>query len=237
MKIKTPKYLILSKITNSPTEIMCEHCSRSLLHPNHIKNTETSETFYLGDTCTKNYLGVEIKDIVNETKEYNENIAHQENYEKEESIRRTFVQSFREVNIEMMQYIENNQDNNFMVDMKKRIEETGTLTKNMYTAIYCSMLKESKLDEKIKDLEFNAIKISKKENQWGMTYTLFGETNEGELIRVFFSSLNEKNFNLFVDKKIMDRDGFISEDILDNKISFLVSGNFDGYKIKRAKIK
>jgi len=97
------------------------------------------------------------------------------------------------------------------------------------------MLPVAQLDTKIKDLEVQVIRFSKKEGQYGWSYTLFCETQDGELVRVFFSSI-DKYEELLQDKKIIDRDGMIYENILDRKPTLKVSGSFDGYKVKRAKI-
>ena len=134
-----------------------------------------------------------------------------------------------------MEYIENNQDNTFIYDMKRTVEEKGTLTNGMYSTIYAMMLPVAELPEKVKDLEFKVIKFSKKESFYGISYTLLGEVN-GELIRIFFSSMNKKHNDLFLDNRIYDMEGFISSNLIDRDLHFKVSGSFDGYKIKRAKV-
>jgi len=144
------------------------------------------------------------------------------------------IKTFKEVNEDMMKYIINNQDNSFIKSMKNRIEETGTLSKNMYSVVYSMMLPVANLDSKNKDLSFRLIRVMKKEGEYGSNYTLFGETTEG-LIRIFFSSL-DKVKDLLIDKKVIDYDGMFFEDVLDKNIYMKVSGTFDGYKIKRAKL-
>ena len=231
-----PKYIVLTNITNIQVETFCTCCGRKLLHPNYIKNTETNETFYLGSTCTKKYLGLSVKEINEENDTYNTDTAKADAFEKSKSARRTFVESFKEVNSEMMAYIVNNQSNNFIKSMKERIEETGTLTKNMYAVVYSMMLEVADLPDKFKDLEFTAIRFTKKEGHFGISYTLYGETEDHKLIRVFFSSMNEKHNDIMIENKIYDTEGFTSDNILERKLKFTVSGSFDGYKIKRAKL-
>lgn len=231
-----PKYIVLEKINNTKIAHECDCCGRDIIHVNYIKDTETGETLHLGTTCTKNYTGKSLNDINVENGAYEKAQKAQYEAEEFESQKKTFVQTFKEVDSAMFDYIENNQDNSFLKAMKERIEETGTLSKNMYAVIYSMMLPVAQLTPKVKDLEFKAIRFKKAEGHFGMTYTLFGETDNGELIRVFFSSMNERHNEIMLGEKIYDGEGFVYDNILDRDVRFTVSGSFDGYKIKRAKL-
>ena len=213
----------------------CDHCQRPIKHTNLIKNTLTNEIFYLGGTCTANFTGKTVKEINDENSDYETEVANQTRIASEFETRKVHVKRFVEANADMMVYIENKLSNSFIKSMKERIEKEGTLTPNMYSVIYSMMLPVAQLDTKIKDLEVQVIRFSKKEGQYGWSYTLFCETQDGELVRVFFSSI-DKYEELLQDKKIIDRDGMIYENILDRKPTLKVSGSFDGYKVKRAKI-
>ena len=234
--IKQPKYIVLEKINNLQIKVPCDHCGRDIMHVNYIKDTETGEELHLGTACTKNYTGKTLQEINIENHEFNEAATTKAKYEDGVQERKTFVQSFKEADSKMMDYIEKNLDNTFIYDMKKRIEETGTLTKNMYAVVYSMMLPVADLPDKFKDLEFTAIRFKRYDGDFGSTYILFGETDNHELVRVFFSSLNEKHNDLLLAKKIYDSEGFTFDNILDRKEKFSVSGSFDGYKIKRAKL-
>ena len=233
--LKIPDYIILQNLSNvQEGSIKCDHCNRLLKHPNLIKDTKTNREFYLGNTCTLNFLGKSIKDIKSETEDFEKETQKINEMKLSENKKEECIKTFKEVNEDMMKYIINNQDNSFIKSMKNRIEETGTLSKNMYSVVYSMMLPVANLDSKNKDLSFRLIRVMKKEGEYGSNYTLFGETTEG-LIRIFFSSL-DKVKDLLIDKKVIDYDGMFFEDVLDKNIYMKVSGTFDGYKIKRAKL-
>ena len=179
--------------------------------------------------------GKSITEVVEEAQEY-------KNYLAEEDIRTegaTRVQEFKELNPEMMDYIEDNcADILFLVSMKEAIQKYGVLTQGQFDAVYAMMLEPAELGDKVKDLELDIFKVKVGYSDWGNTYMLLGETIDNELVRVYFSSMSEKNEKILIDKEILKISGFDYEfrPTTDFKRKLTVSGSYDGYKIKRAKI-
>jgi hypothetical protein len=236
IEIAIPEYILVEKAYNLEDARTCDCCGRAIHNVNVIKNTETKEVQELGTGCALNTLGKSVKDIGAETEEY-EKAIKQKNFEDIEKARKkTVVQRFNEANPEMLEYIENNLHISFISSMKDRIEEYGTLTNSMFYAVYTMMLDVAQLPNKVQDLRVKAIRFTKKESQFGTVFTLFAETDTKELVRIYFSSMNDKNDNLFIEKGIYDKQGFISDNIYERDIYFTVKGSFDGYKLKRVKI-
>lgn len=220
--MQLPKLSILSIQRNVGGE--CDHCGRHLKHVVLIRDNETNTTMNLGTGCVKSMSGKTLKQIYAEEKAYK--IALKEfDIETNAKIR---VQNFKELNEDMMNYIEKNQDNQFLRSMKTVIEETGTLTTNMYAVVYSMMLPVAQLSNKVKDLQGRVIRIKEGSSNFGyrtqFNYTLFCDVN-GELVRVFFSS----------DEMINDL-GLRQDNVFDLDIKININGTFDGYKVKRAKI-
>jgi hypothetical protein len=224
-----PKHLILSIKRNVGG--CCNHCGRSLKHVVQIKETESGDISNLGAGCVKTVTGKTLKDIFKEEKVYKEatRILDINNKGK---IR---IQEYKELNEDMMNFIESNLDNPFLKSMYKTIEEFGTLSPNMYNTVY-SMMLPLETEKNPKDVVAKVIKVSKKQTDFGTNWTLFVEQNR-KLSRLFFSSLNAKNHDLFVELGLLEPDGSILIDPLSKDIKVMFSGTFDGYKVKRIKIK
>jgi hypothetical protein len=231
-QIKLPLFILLSKESN--TSACCDACGRSLKHVYTVKNTETNEEQSLGSGCVKEVCGKSISDIITEKEQYDKVIRHIESLETLEKTKKAHKTTFKELNPEMLEYIESNLDNSFIRSMKERIEETGTLTNKMFSAVYSMMLPVADLPEKFKNLEFKVIRFKKTEGEWGPSYTLYGEV-QGKLIRIFFSSMNDKHNELFLNS-VYDYEGYAYDNLFEQELKFKVSGSFDGYKIKRAKV-
>lgn len=231
--IKLPLFSIISVKRNVGG--CCDHCGRNLKHVVTLKDNSNNKVLDLGTGCVKTFTGKNLKEIYAEEKIHQSQLRELDI----ETKARARVFNFKEVNPEMMNYIENNQNNQFIRNMKKVIEERGTLSSNMYATVYSMMLPVANLDEKVKDLDATLIRIKKDTNNFGYqsadTYTLFCETN-GELIRVFFSSMTDKLNTLLKDKGVYTSDGEQIPELFDKQIHLNVSGSFDGYKIKRAKL-
>ena len=213
----------------------CDGCGREIKNVYKLKNNVTGETGEYGSGCAENFMhGKTITDVVNEEKAYKKSVAEDE-FRAQRGVR---VQEFKELNPAMLAYIDANLDFSFLADMKIAIEKYGVLTQNQYDVVYGIMLKPAQLDDKIKDLELDIFRVKVAHNDFGTNYTLLGETADHKLVRVFFSSISEKNEKLLIDKKILkiDRDGYTFRPSTDFKRKITVSGSYDGYKLKRVKV-
>ena len=234
-QIKLPEFSIVKLIKNASSECLCDACNRKIKNVYVIKNNKNNEILNLGSNCVKKYSGKTVEEIKKENIEYENNENLRNKIISEENTRKENIRSFTELNEDMYKFIAENQNNSFLRSIKRRIEETGTVTKNIYNTIYSMMLEEAELEEKVKNLEFKVIKMSKKEGPYGFSYTLLGET-KGKLIRIFFSSINSKHKELLVNNKIMDNDEMIFDNVFERNVFLKVQGVYDGYKIKRAKL-
>jgi hypothetical protein len=235
-EIVVPEFILVGKAYNLEETRTCECCGRDIHNVNIIKNTHTNEVKEMGTGCTLKTLGKSVREIEKDTENYEKELKKLKNAEAERERKIRFVETFKEANPEMLQYIENNVEIPFINSMKERLEEYGTLTNSMFYAVYCMMLPDAKLDSKVQNLLVKPIRFTKKEGNYGSFYTLFAETENKELIKIHFSSINKKNKELFIEKGIIDDKDDICDDIYRKNIKLVVSGNYDGYKIKRAKI-
>lgn len=233
-RLTLPEYTVLEKISNITVEEHCDHCNRLIKNVNVIRNNKLGTTFRLGGTCTMNFLGKTVNEINEENTDYIISVKIFDENQEETARRREFKRTFQEAEPKMLEYIEQNQSNPFIRSMSSRIESTGSLTKNMYSAVYVMMLPKAELPKKVEKLKFRAIKLIKRRNDFGDTYTLVGEV-DGKSINIYFSSLNEKHTELFADEYIMQDSG-IYDNLLSRNVLLTVSGNFDGNKITRAKV-
>jgi hypothetical protein len=223
-----PDYSILSVRRNVGG--CCDHCGRNLKHVVQLKENATNKVLELGTGCVLTVTGKNLKKIYAEEKIYNSELR-EENIASQGKVR---IQEFMEVNPEMMSYIEKNIDNSFIKNMYNMIQEQGTLTPNMYNTVYSMMLPLAQ-ELNPKDVIAKVIKIVKKNTDFGTTWTLLVE-NDGKLTRLFFSTLNAKNNDLFLELDLIDSDGDALIDPLSRDIMVKFSGTFDGYKVKRVKI-
>jgi len=236
-KIELPKFTLLEK-TNTGGH--CDRCGRAIKNVYSIRNNETKECGHYGAGCAKKVMGMSITEVYEANKAYDEAIKRFEKETLEEENGRTFVQEFKEAEPEMLEYIVNNLDNNFIADMKKQIEEKGSLTDAQYAAVW-SMMKpfvELEKGSKIETLIY-PIKMKIEESMYGWQYTVIGLNENNEKIRVYFSSLNKQKEDVLENAKILEIDNYgnrygKTRIELDNPIK--VKGTFDGYKLKRAKI-
>lgn len=233
---KLPKYSLLEKNDHGST---CHRCGRELKNVYVIKDNETGSVDHYGSGCAERAMGRTLQEV------YLDGVAHKNamaeyDLAQNSSVR---VQEFEEVNAEMWAFIVDNSDSDFFADMIKAIEKYGSLTQGQFEAVYRSMLPVAELPEKIKDLELNVIHVKVAYSDFGYypqaNYTLMCETAEGELARVYFSSLSDKNYDYIDSKGIVriDNDGeYVFMASSKNKKTITVSGSYDGYKIKRAKL-
>ncbi len=231
--LKLPEFSLLEKNSFGGT---CDGCGRSIKHIYKLKNNKTKDIGEFGSGCAKNFMhGKTITDVVNEEKSYKKALA-EEDIRLEGAHR---VQEFKELNSEMLAYIDANSDFSFLADMKLAIEKYGVLTQNQYDVVYGMMLEPAQLDDKIKDLELHIFRVKIGHTDFGTNYTLLGETDDHKLVRVFFSSISEKNEVILTNKEILKVESygdyvFRASTEFPRKIK--VSGTFDGYKMKRVKI-
>ncbi len=139
----------------------------------------------------------------------------------------------------MLKFIEDNQDNSFLVSIKDRIKETGSLTTNQYNAVWIMMHPFMTGEERKIDAFVYPVKFKIEEGYYGWQYTVVAITETGEKVNIFFSSVNDQKELVLKGAKVLEIDGYGNRNgrsyiKLDNPIH--VKGTFDGYKIKRAKI-
>ncbi len=236
--MKLPDYSLLKKTNFGGT---CARCNRSIKYVYTIKDNITGIVNEFGSGCAKKFMdGKTIKEVVTEGIAYDKAVRD-EDLASNGKLR---VQEFKELNKEMMEYIDAHQDFDFLVSMKEQIEKNGTLTPKQYDVVYGMMLPVAELDAKIKDVTLNIFRVKVDYVDFGYrggnnTYTLLGETEDHKLVRVYFSSMSEKNQDLLVNKGVMriTRDGdpewLVS---VERPATITVSGSFDGYKLKRVKL-
>ena len=239
MSIKIPQYSLLEK-NNLGSQ--CDSCGRELKNVYVIRDNVSKETFHFGSGCAHNHMGKSVTEVYNENKEYDKAVKQAEREEEMEAMGRTFVQEFEEANPEMLAFIdEGSTGNNFLADMKAKIEESGTLTKGQYDAVFRMMLPFADLekDAKIKDMIVYPSAVKIEEGQWGWSYTITAITEDDKKVRIFFSSLNEQKEGVLASASILrinNRGEYETSSIITKDNPILVSGSFDGYKLKRAKI-
>ncbi len=236
-KIKLPKYTLLEK---SNTGGHCDRCDRSLKNVYVIRNNESKEVGHYGSGCAKKVMGISITDMVQENINYenqNKRIESEENFEKSS---RANIQSFTEAEPEMIDFIENNTENNIIKDMKKRIEESGSLTEGQYNAVKIMMIPFDEIDKDTKvDMIVRPIKLTIDQNHYGWEYNIIAVTDNNTKVKIYFSSLNAEKESILEDSKIIDIDSYghrYGRVNLNNDVKIHLVGTFDGYKIKRAKI-
>jgi len=100
------------------------------------------------------------------------------------------------------------------------------------------MLPVAELDSKVKELDTTLIRVKTDYNNFtgGQTITLFCETNDHKLVRVYFSSWTEKINDFMLNRNLINSNGDLRKDIMNLKVPIKVSGSFDGYKVKRSKV-
>ena len=236
--MQLPKFSLLQK--DNLDICSCDRCGRSIKNSYTIKNNETDEVGVYGAGCDQVMMGGKtITEIVQEVIAY-------EKYEKELDVERMGkirVQTFSEVNPEMMKFIsEGAEDNSFLRDMEKRIQETGSLTENQFFAVDLMMKDFADLGTKVKDLIVEPVTMRINLGfMGGWDYTVIALTENDEKVRIYFSSLSLENEELLKDLGVLsiDRDGdWVTYNVPeDRRKKILLSGAFDGYKVKRAKIK
>jgi hypothetical protein len=226
-----PKFILLEKRVNSAD--VCEACGRPIKHCYVVKDTESNITHNIGSGCAKKLTGETIKQLY-ANKKLTESIVKQIDIENNSKER---VQTFREINPEMMAFIENS-NNSFIMDMKANIERYGTLSPKQYAVVYSMMLKPAELPCRVKDLECTLIRVKQDYNHFtgGNSVTLFCETAEKELVRVFFSSITEGLNDFMLKSGVTRYDGEMNPDIMAMGLKLRVSGSNDSYKLKRAKV-
>jgi len=228
-----PKFIIVKKETT--TEAVCDACNRAIKHTFVVKNTQNGTHSTLGSGCVEKVTEQTVKQLYSKQSEYDRFIKEQNIISENQSK----VQEFKEANPDMMKFIEDGatRGDSFLIDMKKTIETKGTLTQGQYAAVYTSMLDVKEIDSKVKDLCVTIVRVKTSFNAYGETVTLFCETEDNKLVRVYFSGWTESLNNFFLDNKLFDTNGKVKERIMDIRQNLYVSGTFDGYKIKRAKIR
>lgn len=233
---KLPKYSLLEK-NNLGSQ--CARCGRELLNVYVIKDNETGEVEHYGSGCAEKAMGRTIQQVYLDGVAYKNAMAE---YDLEQNSK-TRVQEFEEVNADMWAFICDNLDDGFFSDMKKAIEKYGSLTPGQYEAVYVSMIPLADLPEKVQNLELQVIGVKVSYSDFGYypqaNYTLFCETAENTLVRVYFSSLSDKNYEFLANKGIVriSRDGeYEWLATSKNKKPISVGGQYDGYKIKRVKL-
>ena len=227
-----PKYSLIEKNNLGSS---CDGCGRAIKNVYKLKNNETGEVGEFGSGCAKNFMdGKSITELGVEATAYKNWLA-EEDIRQQGGIR---VQEFKELNPEMLAYIDANTGFLFLADMKLAIEKYGVLTQTQYDVVYGMMLEPAVLDTKIKDLELDIFRVKVNHSDWGTNYMLLGETADHKLVRVYFSSMSEKNEEILINKEILRLDGydytFRASTEFPRRIK--VSGSYDGYKVKRAKV-
>ena len=236
-KIKLPEFSLIEKNSLGGT---CDGCGRSIKHVYKLKNNKTGEIGEFGSGCAKNFMhGKTITEVVEDEIRY-QNALKEEDLTLNSAHR---VQEFAEINPEMMRFIEDNLDNDFLNSMKTAIETYGTLTQTQYDAVYGMMLPPAELPDKVKNLTVNIFRVKIGVSHYGYqptnNYTLFGETEDHKLVRIYFSSISEKNEELLIDREILKLGSDWNYYWLPTtkfKRFITINGSFDGYKIKRVKI-
>jgi len=241
MTIQLPKFTLLEKLYASDAMACCSRCGREIKNSYLIRNNETGEVNNYGSGCAKKVMGISITEVVEQNKAYEEAVARAAREEEMEAMGRTFIEAFQEAEPEMLQFIaEGAEENSFLADMKKMIEEKGSLTDPQYQAVWRMMLPFADLEkgEKV-DMVVYPLQLKIEEGMYGWSYTIVAATEDKKKVRIFFSSLNEQKEADLQWANVLEVDRYGNRYgrttiAMDNPIR--VKGTFDGYKIKRAKI-
>jgi len=240
ISINLPKFTLLEK---NNLGSCCDGCGRTLKNVYVVRNNETKKTGHFGSGCFKKFTdGKSITEVVEEQKLYEKAVKQTERDEIQEANGRSFIESFQEAEPEMLEFILNNLDNNFVKNMKERIETSGSLTKSQYESLFRMMRPFAVFnkDEKV-TLKVFPSKVEIRRNNFGYNdfeYLVIAFTENDELVKIYFSSLNEQKEKVLIDSNVLDFDNgsYIGLSYIEKNNPILVSGVFDGYKIKRAKI-
>ena len=117
-----PKYSLIEKNNLGSS---CDGCGRAIKNVYKLKNNETGEVGEFGSGCAKNFMdGKSITELGVEATAYKNWLA-EEDIRQQGGIR---VQEFKELNPEMLAYIDANTGFLFLADMKLAIEKYGVLT-------------------------------------------------------------------------------------------------------------
>ena len=230
--INLPKYTLLEK---NNLGAICDGCGRDIKHVYKLRNNETGEIGEFGSGCAKNFMhGKTITEVVEEAISYKRALAEEDRVNNG-AIR---VQEFKEINSEMMDYINDNIDFSFLASMKEHIEKNGSLTEAQFDVVYGMMLEVAELEPKVKDLELEVFRVKVAHNDFGTNYTLLGETEDHKLVRVYFSSISLKNEEILINKEILRvvHSDYVFRASTEFKRKITVQGSFDGYKLKRVKL-
>jgi len=237
MAIELPQFTLLEK-NNIGSQ--CDRCGRELLNVYIIRDNVSKETFHFGSGCAAHHMGKTVTEVYKENEAYKNAVAKAEHEAEMESMGRTFVQEFEEANPEMLKFIdEGSTNNNFLSDMKAKIQESGSLTKGQFDAVFRMMLPFADIekDTKIKDMVVYPSAIKIEEGQWGWSYTVTCITEDDKKVRIFFSSMNEQKEKVLSSVLRINNHGeYETYSVITKDNPIKVSGTFDGYKIKRAKI-
>jgi hypothetical protein len=235
--IQLPEFTLLEKNNIGG---QCDRCDHELKYVYVIRDNKTGKVGHYGSGCAQKVMGMPISEVVRQNEAYEEEVKRIEREKEFEAMGRTYVQAFEEANPEMLAFIaEGAEENAFLSDMKKTIEEKGSLTENQFHAVWRMMLPFAQFEkgEKV-DLVVYPSKFSWSEGMYGWSYTAVCITENKEKVRVFFSSLNDQKERVLADAGVIrfDRGDLESISRIDMENPIRVTGTFDGYKIKRAKI-
>jgi hypothetical protein len=239
--IKLPKFTLVEKLSSTDAISNCDRCGREIKHSYLIRNNETGETNSYGSGCAHKVMGISITEMVEENIAYEREVEKQAREAEMEAMGKTYIQAFEEADPEMLKFIaEGAEENDFLADMKKRIEESGSLTDGQYQAVWRMMLPFADLEKGTKvDMKVYPLKVDVTEGMYGRQYMVTAVTENMEKVRIFFSRMDDEKDRILINAKVWGFDKNWNTfgrpyNGLDNPI--YVKGTFDGYKIKRAKI-
>jgi len=239
--MKLPKYSLLLKEEGIITN--CYNCGRVIKLAYTIKDNESGKVFNLGSECFKNYIGKTPTEIKHENDEY-------ENWAKGQNQVNIKKKEFIELNKDIIDFIGANYTNNsFLTSVKRVFEEKGSLSYNMWAAVFLMMHEKfvtiinSKVNLSVKIYYSN---MSAKYNYYKPS-SLNGEPAIDSILKLNGLTLDNKsisfsitfpnsNISQLVDCGLLTGDLEI-KDIKEGDYYLMdVSGIWDGYKIKRVKI-
>lgn len=223
--MNTPKFLLLEKHTDLNCD--CTRCGRPIKHTYIVKETSNGTIHKLGTGCVKKITGKVVHELATESEKYK--IEQEKLFEIQQKEAR--VDTFRELNVDMMKFIEHNKDGNeFLESIFETIEYRGTLTHKQHEAVEDMMMPKASLPDKFTNMKFKPIRLKSNVNRWGYYYTLLGEVG-GKRFRIHMTDINKKHASIFNELEIET-----DKDLSKLNLELYVSGSFDGYKVKRARI-
>jgi len=245
--INMPEFTLIEKIKGSSGH--CDECGHPIKNLFILKKRSNNSIITLGSECVKKVTGKTISQIEKENKQIEKQIVIEEKEERERLYKETQLLKFKEVEADVLKYIEANYENNdFLANMKKHIEENGSIPEKALLAIKLMMKPFFKFNtDEIVEGKFQVAKIyilkDSVSGRYNNSHVMITCLKDGKQFRIKTSF--SKTNNEFIDyilELVQPQDIYENSYIWEAKfypsdLFISLKGKYDGYKISRAKIK